>query len=72
MAIASSSADMAPLSRAAVCQATSVPLFSDIVAVAEEVVEKGDKVAAPRWTALENWAVFNAGMQAADAAQKNL
>ena len=67
MAFAASSADMAHLPSAAVGHAISMTQCSDAAAIAEEVFDKFDKVAAPRWTALENWAVFDSGMQAADA-----
>ena len=71
MAVAASSADMAHLPSAAVGHAILMPQCSAASEIAEEVLDKGDKVAAPRWTALENWAVFDSGMQAADAMQKN-
>ena len=72
MAIAASSADMAHLPSAAVGHAILMLQCSDAAAIAEEVFDKFDKVAAPRWTALENWAVFDSGMQAADAMQKRI
>ena len=55
MAVAASSADMAHLPSAAVGHAISMPQCSDASAIAEEVFDKCDKVAAPRWTAVEKW-----------------